>query len=164
MKFSWFYLSLFSIFKYLKFFKKITKKGAYFARAHVDATWHARPRRSATRTNARACMALRWRVHIYIFITYDYSTYKPFHRGISLTVINNSPYIPDRFDCFFSCETMFPHFYFDFRCVAWRGALDQKRDKRRTSMQWTRSPPITDQNTCVKWTLSEIIRTVHREW
>ena len=48
--------------------------GAFIARAHVDATWHARLHGSATQTGASACMALRWHI-LYIYYI-GYSTYK----------------------------------------------------------------------------------------
>ena len=56
---------------------KISKKGGLFARGHVDATWHARPRASATWAHASAYVAQVTRVHIYIYLKYiGYSTYK----------------------------------------------------------------------------------------
>ena len=139
LEFFWIYLDLFSIFKLIKTFKKMAKMGAYFARAHVDATWHARPHGSATRTRASACVARRWHLHIYFYYI-GYSTYKPFHRGISLTSSFTSRYMPDRFHSFSPCGTMFPLFYLISGCVAWRGASDQHRDEKHTSMRWMRGP------------------------
>ena len=67
-----FFLNLYELisnFYHLKKLKKC-KKGVFYARAHVDATWHARPRGSATWTRACACVALRCK-HIFIFNIYS---------------------------------------------------------------------------------------------
>ena len=45
-------------------------------------------------------------------------------------------------------------------CVASRGSLDGERNESRASMQWTSGPPDRNQVTCIKWTLSEIIRAI----
>ena len=55
-------------------FKKMAKGGLFLHRTRVadvvrrgtraDATWHARPHGSATRTHASACVALMWRGHV----------------------------------------------------------------------------------------------------
>ena len=60
--FSEFFLTFNDFIFYLNRFKiNKNKKNIYFARgARVDATWHARPRGSATRTRA----APMWRVYI----------------------------------------------------------------------------------------------------
>ena len=48
-------MNLFRFLNDLKSFKNMQKMGAFIARAHVDATWHTRPRGSATWT--RECLS-----------------------------------------------------------------------------------------------------------
>ena len=58
--FSGIFLNLFRFifdFYLIKTIKKLEKMGAFIARAHVDVTWHARPRGSATWTRASAYVA-----------------------------------------------------------------------------------------------------------
>ena len=57
---------------------------------------------------------------------------------------------------------MFPSFRLIAWRVAWRGALDRKRDKRGASMRWTFGPPDPNQGTCYKSYLSEVISTVNQ--
>ena len=51
--------------------------------------------------------------------------------GFKLIIIIGSPYIPDKFLSFSPCGTMFPSFILFSGCVAVRGAMDRKHDKRR---------------------------------
>ena len=44
-------------FSEFKIIKKRARRGLVFARTHVDATWHGRPRARATRTRANAYVA-----------------------------------------------------------------------------------------------------------
>ena len=77
----------------IKKIKIKAKIGFIFAWDHVDATWHARPRGSATRAHEARCD-----VHIYIYRNYmGYSTYKHSVFGITLTLLIVTHYIPNAF-------------------------------------------------------------------
>ena len=61
--------------------------------------------------DARECLRGTEVTYTYIYFIYiGYCTYKPFHRGISLTYKTDSPYISDDLFCFSLCGTMFPCF------------------------------------------------------
>ena len=53
--------------KTLKIIKEMIKRGSFLRGSHVDATWHAGPRCSATRAHA----APTRRTFIIIYITYS---------------------------------------------------------------------------------------------
>ena len=56
------------------------QKAGIIARAHVDATWHARPRGSAMWTRAIACVASggdTWNRCLDIYIYYKYNIWVP---------------------------------------------------------------------------------------
>ena len=72
-EFFWIFLDFSRIYFDFNSFKKWQKGGIFLQEPRadvarhgtcVDATWHTRPRGSATRTHARTCVAWMWRVRM----------------------------------------------------------------------------------------------------
>ena len=133
------------------------QKGVIFARSHMDATWHVRPRGSATRTCASACMAQMWWVHILYYYTYGYNTYKPSiedftNRYILLTLYTRWSFL------FFSVWDYVPFDFFlsqDAWCHVDRRMESVMNGARRCTGREVH--PIKDHRTCLKSGLSELI-------
>ena len=139
------------------------KRGLFFARAQVDATWRSRPCGSATRTRAYV-PAWHWGdVYIsYIYILHMvHSKYKHPYIGFKLTAIYVSSYIPVSSLKFPPCGTKFP-------------LISSLQDAWHSMKRWMKiaincvrrcdgrmDHAIRDQRTCLNTPLSELIGAVH---
>ena len=115
----------------------------------ADATWHARPRGSATRTHASACMAWWWRGRV---AGPHESTQMPTWRlhgmrwagwGSNAIALFRPTFYTYQFPSFPPCGTMFPINLFFAGHVAKQGASDEIawiKVRRSRGLESTRSP------------------------
>ena len=78
----------------------------------MDATWHARPHRRATRTvRVPAWHGGDMSIFIFTRISMLMVHISIQYFGFKLTAIIHSPYIPESLSSFSPCGTMFPLFF-----------------------------------------------------
>ena len=121
----------------------------------VDATWHARPRGSATQAHVapmRRCDICIIDIYIWVIVHISLPII-----GNTLTHIFDVPYNPDSFLLFYPCGTKF-HRVLNAHDTWLKGKRRIKRSIHRHAwIAWTRCPPDLIKST---WLNSSVVMVV----